>query len=681
MKSFVFTFYAALICSLVVAQNRPVVRAGGGGNEDPQIQYDRNGRPIRKTPGNDSLQKRDRFKDSITIFYNYFDSTRLRSLDTTINDFNNKFPIPYTHQHLGNLGGATRNLVFKPNMRAGFDAGFHQFDVYKYTIEGAKFFQTTRPYTELGYMLGSKAEQQIELIHTQNRGQNFNIAIEYRFINSPGNLRLQNASQNNMRITSQYRSNNKRYGLYFIYATNKSAASENGGLQDINAIRDVALNNPFDLLTRIGSPTVVRRNPFNTKVSIGNIYQDQSLVIRQQYDFGQKKSIMMEDSSMATIFYPRFRLEHTLRYTQSQFQFFDEAYIDTLYNKYLGYQHPGVVTQIQFQDAWRDLKNELAIITYPNKNNQSQFLRLGAGWQQVRGRFDTGFTQLRTTQFDNLYALGEYRNRTKNQKWDLELAANLFITGFHAGDYQVSGSIFRKLSQRAGSLRLGTANVNRTPSFIFDRVSAFPVRRTGTFNQENTLHLYAEYSNEAANWSIKGDYYAVSNFMYFDSFFSPKQEATLFNMLHISAEKKFRLNKRWNWYTEIHVQQATSGAPVNVPLVLTRNRIAYEGNFYTNLFLSTGLEIRYHTPFKADQYSPMLGQFFLQNTFTLNNRPDIALFFHARIKRLKAFVRLENLNSLNLSQGFVFNNYNFGAENYAYPGMWFRLGLWWNFVN
>ena len=37
-------------------------------------------------------------------------------------------------------------------------------------------FQTTRPYTELSYVLGSKAEQLISVTHTQNRKSNANFS-------------------------------------------------------------------------------------------------------------------------------------------------------------------------------------------------------------------------------------------------------------------------------------------------------------------------------------------------------------------------------------------------------------------------------------------------------------------------------------------------------------------------
>jgi hypothetical protein len=130
-------------------------------------------------------------------------------------------------------------------------------------------------------------------------------------------------------------------------------------------------------------------------------------------------------------------------------------------------------------------------------------------------------------------------------------------------------------------------------------------------------------------------------------------------------------------YSEIHLQQATGNAPVNLPLILTRQRLAFEGNFFTNLFLSTGLELRYYTNYKPSGYSAFTGQFFYQNNYSVANRPEINAFMHFRIKTFKAFVRLENINTLIPGNG----KYNFSSENYAGNAMWFRLGIWWDFIN
>jgi hypothetical protein len=124
----------------------------------------------------------------------------------------------------------------------------------------------------------------------------------------------------------------------------------------------------------------------------------------------------------------------------------------------------------------------------------------------------------------------------------------------------------------------------------------------------------AKYEKPNRHLSFTANYYGINNYMYFDGFFAAKQATGLFNLLQLSLEKKWHLKGHWNWYTEMHVQQKIGTGPVNVPVFYTRNRLAFEGNFFTNLDVSAGLELQYFTAYKADGYSPFLGAFFYQNS-------------------------------------------------------------------
>ena len=180
---------------------------------------------------------------------------------------------------------------------------------------------------------------------------------------------------------------------------------------------------------------------------------------------------------------------------------------------------------------------------------------------------------------------------------------------------------------------------------------------------------------------LGADYYLVSNYLYFSNYYKLEQENALFNLLRINASKTFALSKHWNLYSDIWLQQKAGNAQVNVPLFLTRQRLAFEGLFFTNLNISTGVEFRYHSPYKADGYSPVLGQFTYQDSTTISNRPDVALFLHFRIRSFKAYLRAENLNTASLVNGFGFTHNNFAAPDYPYPGLLIRFGVYWSFVN
>lgn len=664
-------FYCCMAGMQVAAQTRP--RTGGttgGGEIQPQVTMDGRGRPVNPNRGkSDSLQRRDPAEDSITIYFRYFDSTRIRYLDSSINDFGKRFPLPYTYSHLGNLGNAARPLIFNLLMKAGFDIGFHAYDVYKFRIEDTRIFQTTRPFTELGYMLGSKAEQMIHVLHTQNKGNNLNYGFEYRFINAPGIFRNQNASHNNFRFHTYYSSSNRRYSMYLIYQANRMRSSENGGLVNEDQVQSLAFNDPFELDVRLGNTNSASRSPFNTAIVTGNDYKENTFVLRQQYDLGQRDSLVT-DSVTNKLFYPRFRLQHTFRYTKHRYMFQDKSVDSANYRNYLGFPiASSSVNTVELIDSWREFHNEFSVLSFPQKNNVSQFLKLGIAMQNLRGQYTD------TQQLNNIYALAEYRNRSRNQVWDILASGQLYLNGFNSGDYSAQVYLKRMISRNLGSLELGFQNVNRTPSVIFFNRTSFPVRTASTFNKENLTRLSATYENTKLGLRLSGAYYLISNYSYFDSMYHARQEGTLFNLLHVTAEKKIRLARNFSWYSEVHLQQVTGNAPVNLPLVLTRNRIMYEGNLgFKNLNLATGVELRYHTPFKADNYSPVNGQFYFQDTATISNKPDVNIFAHFRIKSFKAFVRLENINALG-------NNYNFTASHYPYMTMWFRLGIWWGFVN
>ena len=115
----------------------------------------------------------------------------------------------------------------------------------------------------------------------------------------------------------------------------------------------------------------------------------------------------------------------------------------------------------------------------------------------------------------------------------------------------------------------------------------------------------------------------------------------------------------------------------------TRQRLAYEGNLgFKNLDLATGVELRYRPSYKADRYSPLLGQFFFQDRVVVSNPlPDIALYVNFRIRPFTAFIRAENLNTARDLQGFGFTRNNLLAEGYPLQGLHLRAGIFWQFVN
>ena len=636
----------------------------------------------------DSLQRRSSDEDSITINFRYLDSARNYKLDSSISDYNLRFPIPYTHHYLGSLGTASRPILFSPTIRVGFDHGLHAFDAYRFDIEKVRFYNTTRPYTELGYMLGGQSQQMIEIQHTQNFKPYWNIGLQYRLINSPGFFKNQSTNHNNYLFNSWYQSPNKRYNNFLILLGNTLQSSENGGIESKWYLDDPIYEDPLSIPTKIGPKNDdFTRNPFGKSLITGNSYNEFAGYLRQQYDLGRKDSIVT-DTTVIPLFYPRIRFEHTFQYGTRKYRFQDYQADSASYWNYYRYDKvdTGIVHEpnkdtVFLEDRWRVFSNDFSIYTFPDAKNLQQFLKLGATLELWNGRFrDSTRPEGRET-ITNVILHGEYRNRTRNQKWDMVASGQLHASGYNVGDYHALISLQRLLSSRLGSLQVGFENSNRSPAFIQDEKSSFNIGNQKSPNKENVSHIFGAIMNPKLKLRLGADYYLVGNYIYYKDFYKIEQESELFNVLRLSAQKTFRLTRHVNWYAEAYLQQKTGNVDLNIPLFLTQNRIAFEGNFFRNLFLSTGFEVRYHTPYKADQYFPVIGQFAYQDTNTIKNRPDIHAFFNFRIRSFRAYVRAENLNTIEYDNGINFTRYNFSAPDFPYPGLVLRLGIYWSFVN
>ena len=630
--------------------------------------------------GTDSLQHRDKNEDSVTISFRYLDSARNFKLDSSIVDFTRRFPIPATHIFLGNTGNASRSLLFSPNFSAGFDPGLHAFDIYQYNLEKVRFLNTTRPYSEINYQLGSRVEQIIELIHTQNLKPNWNASFQYRLINSPGFFKNQKTNHNNYLLSSWFQSVNKRYNNYFVLLGNKMQSAENGGVVDtFNYFNSSIYKDRFNIPIKLGGDDPFSSNFFTTKINTGNKYSEFTALLRQQYDLGRKDSIVT-DSTVVPLFFPRLRFEHTFQLDNNKYSFVDFIVDSVYYKKYYDTSLPRFIDTFIVRDNWRIMANDFSIYQFPDAKNLQQFIKLGILLQNIFGEFASG-----KKSFVNTVGHAEYRNKTRNLQWDIEANGKLYFTGLNKGDYQAHISLQRLLGKKIGYLQLGFENTSRTPSFIFDSRSSFYFLKTvKDFKKENNTHLFASYFLPSFKFRLTGHYYLATNYTYIRKYYQLQQESTLFNVLQIALEKTVKLGKRWNWHAEIYFQQAVGNAPVNMPVIYTRNRIAYEGNLgFKNLDIALGAEIRYRTAYKADGYSPVQGQFYYQDSITIKNPlPDMAAYVHFRIRPFKAFFRVENLNTFRkLGQNYGFTNNNLLAPGYALPGLQLRLGVYWSFVN
>lgn len=654
-----------------------------------QLPRMRSGNPLQgiSNMGNKSgadtigFEHRNDLKDSITISFHHLNSLTKEYLDSSINDFGKYYTVPDGYVTLGNNGNAAYPILFTPILKAGWDAGFHAFDVYKYTIENTRFFQTTRPYTELSYFLASGKEQVVKVLQTQNIKPNWNVGIDYRLISSPGFFQTQNTNHNNYRLFSHYQGKRKRYSAYFVLMGNKLGSSENGGIVNDSFLLDPNRKRRMTIPVHLGSDSL-SQNIFSTKISTGNLYHDFTAFFRQSYDIGKKDSIIINDSTTEYLFYPKLRFQHTITYSSSSYEF-----RDTLNNPYLAEAdsvffkqnydtslHPTYGLNFLVKDRWKFVSNDFVIRQFPETKNLGQYIEAGMRLENCSGFFHAG-----KKNFYNVVLHGEYRNKTRNKKWDAVLNGEFYATGLNAADFNVYASVARTLNQKLGDVQISFQNVNRSPSYIYEGNSSFNFGNKLNTNKENITVLTATAINR--RFTLMARNISITNYTYFKNFYQTDQFNGLVNLTQVTASAKTKIARHLNLYSDFIIQQTTGNNPIHVPLFYTRQRLAFEGNYFKNLNLSTGIDVKYNTPYKADNYSPVMGKFFPQDSVVINNLPQLNLFFNFRIKSFTAFIKGENLNTFNVQQGLTFTNNNFAAPLYPTPGLIIRFGVKWGFVN
>ncbi|MDR6569771.1 Putative porin [Chitinophaga ginsengisegetis] len=654
----IFIFIALLLLcgNQLVAQfnSGRINNMGGGGGGTSKMQRD--------------TSKHEHEPDTLTLTYRILGEPTDYKLDSSVADFQtNYLKVPSSYTTLGNTGSAAYNMIYTPRMKPGFDAGFHAYDVYSNSHKDARFYYTTRPYTELQYLVGSKQEQVIGLSHTQNRTERFNFAFDYRKINAPGYFRSQNTNHDIYRFTARYQSKNKRANTYLSFYYNKINGGENGGIRSDTFMSNSTYKQRKTIPVNLGNDASTTYAFFGGSIPVKSNYRETGFLIQQQYDWGRGDSIHVNDTTDYYKYNPIFRVQYTFNYQNNNYEFLDSSPDTTFYSSHYNFL-PGDTVSAKHQ--WKMISNDLSLIQFPVLGNLGHFINIGARFESLTGTFldaDINFT--------NLAVHGEYRNKTRNQKWDFSARGEFYVVGQNIGDYGFYGMLKRHINDFLGDVRLSVSNVNKEPSYVFKYFNSTNDAWYNTsLSKENITQLQFATENKKLDYTLTANYFLFTNYTYFKDYYHSDQYNSLFNLLQITFSKKFTI-KPFNWYVDIAFQQLHGNGPLNVPTFWTRNRFAFEKRLYTNLNLMTGIELRYNTGYYADDYSPLTGQFIYQNAAKISNSlPDIAAFANFRIKSFSAYVRAENLNTF-------FGDNNYAGPLYPYNNFAFRVGLRWWFIN
>ncbi len=157
---------------------------------------------------------------------------------------------------------------------------------------------------------------------------------------------------------------------------------------------------------------------------------------------------------------------------------------------------------------------------------------------------------------------------------------------------------------------------------------------------------------------------------------SPKQFGGTINYLSLKASKEIKFGKFALDNTLLYQNVQQGGNILNVPELVTRNTLYFSDRVFKKaLFFQTGITFQYFTKYYSNDYNPVIGEFYIQESKKTGDFPLLDFFINAKIQEFRLFIKAEHFNS-------AFGNYNYySTPNYPYKDFTFRFGVIWDFFS
>lgn len=597
-------------------------------------------------------------------------------IDTSMHFFqiNNPITRKYGMILTDNFGRPFQPAFFEPDSSRGFTLGPSIAQGYLYRGGERPYYKTKRPYTELGYSLGTAGqkkenrsnEQTLYLIHTQPISQYVQAGFEVMRITSVGYYLRQWAAHTNVRAFASYNSPNDRYGIVGDFILNDVKVQENGGLTNAVNFREQEVTNYIDGQTYTIPLTRKFGYPINLQYAEGQ-QQTYELFVKQFYRVGVKS--YQPDSNAAEVKLPLFQVDNMIRIRTDR-----RRYIDSLANDF--YANTFLDTTKTFHRVYHrhiDTDIEFSFFPYRKKGlaNKISAGVAGSVFDVQQAHFKDANYNVSVFSRLNFYidslryvrAFAEYHLLGYNQN-DLNVKASLHI-GFN-----------NKQKKQFLILEPGVLFKLQEPGYLYQTMYSNRFMWNNSFRKVRTLGVYTDLILPQYRLKVKGGFYNVGNLLYYDSLGMAGQSAQETVIFQVVAEHDLAFSKnRFHFVNRLIYQTANSQYLRIAPFAL-RSSFFYENYLFKKaLFLQVGFDIYYGIGYNGYGYNPATASFFLQNDARIGNYPYVDVHISAKIKRFRVFVQ-----GVHLNQGFPKPNY-FTTSGYPMQDRSIKFGISWGLFN
>ncbi len=558
-------------------------------------------------------------------------------------------------QDLGNLGSATRPLLFDVNRPIGFQYTYNPYEVYFIKSEESQYHKTKTPYSDLFYAQGSNELIFLQVKHSQNILPRWNVGLAYQRITSQGFLPQQTTSHYNYQFTTAFQSKNKRYTLLANVTWNRGVIDENGGIKN---------DSTFETLT---GPNKVVSTKFNAAQSR---FKNRAAHVSQYWNFGTPKH---EYGATDTLydFVSRSHIAYTFHAEEMIYVFDNSGYIDTLL---LPHQYYDVGAETYDSAYFGRIQNRLAFNFYNDREAQlKDSIRTfwGAG---VSHSLINVAQPVFIRQFHNIIVDGTIeRQALKNNSLSFALYGAYTVSGYNSGDFKQEATI---------RYRLPFADIKATemvqqyrPDYTMQLFKSNAFIWNNDFNQTTVTKFGGSITTRTLrhNATVAFNQFAIQNWTYIGTDARPKQLAGTALVSTITLSKTIQL---WKFFLEHELIYQQSGSDaIRLPELGGMARYYFASRLFKRLKFQLGFSVFYNTAYYANAYNPASRLFYLQNDTRIGNYPVLDPFFIGEVKRASFFIKYEHVNQDWTAKGFYY------TPHYPLTLQSLRMGIRWRFYD
>ena len=615
----------------------------------------------------------------------YFNRVEPFVWDTTFNYHFHDYP--YLKEDIGGTSlGMTGSAVqtynfFKREDPRSTVSYYAPYESWTYTPSSIPMFNTKTPYTELAYygnILNSEttSNDDIRIFTTQNIVPALNVALEFKTYGGAGILQNSKARNKTAFATANYLG--KRYLAHGGIIWNSVNRAENGGLTDLNMVRDTTVKDVRELSVYLTTAT--------NKYTKRTVFFDQSVRIpfsfiedlkhRGDTAYVRKDSL---NKDLTSVFLG----------TSSEWSVYNKMYSDNNLDQTAKafYNNTFYINPLKSADSLHTMRldNRVFLRFQPWHENAVVSKVEGGVGDRYQSHYDirpgSYLYKQKSAKWNSVYAYAGAEGRLSRYfEWDA--LGELNFAGHDAGDFFLQGQAkisvfpFRRDSLSPISLTARFETDLKEPDFYEQYMYANHYMWDNDFSKTSTTRIQG--SLDFPKWKIyaSAGYALLANNIYHDSLGVIRQNKEAMSVLTAALRKDFHLGIL-RMENSVLFQVSSNEEVVPLP------RLAANLRWYLQfpvvredvLKMQIGVDARYNTKWYAPGFNPVSGSFYNQREELYGETPLFDVFMNLQWKQACVFLKMENAG-----QGWPMKKHDyFSAHHYIHPPRIVKFGITWPF--